>query len=285
MFRYLREKNIKFSPLPQAEDQKALISESNSVEALDSLSRTKPSRLPVALLFTLSLPIAALLGAWLGSQWFSDADSFCIEHVSQSSPVVKDLDITYEIVAFNGSLLKENIFRQDASFEVDAAWKSLGVDYRSAIVPADLADQAGLSPDHVQVSEKYGGGFPANVEGLHHLHCLNLLRQGLYYNYEYYHSRGEDAFKNSDEILRFHVSHCLDILRQQLMCTVDIAVLGQVWWDKSSPKAYPDFNTRHKCRNFDAVRQWAKERQAPEGVPQDYLKPPASLDDVYATIP
>ena len=146
MFRYLREKNIKFRPLPQTEDQTALISESNSsVEALDSLSRTKPSRLPITLLFTLSLPIAAILGAWIGSQWFSDANSFCINRVSQSckpqdrelitellihcsAPVVKDLDITYEIVAFNGSLLKENIFRQDASPEVDAAWKSLGVD-------------------------------------------------------------------------------------------------------------------------------------------------------------
>lgn len=43
---------------------------------------------------------------------------------------------------------------------------------RSAIVPSDQAEKSGLSPDHVQVNGKYGGGFPANVEGLHHLHCL-----------------------------------------------------------------------------------------------------------------
>ena len=84
MFKYLHDKSIKFSPLPQAEDRKALISESESAEALDSLPRAKPSRLPLALLFILSLPIAALLGAWLGSQWFSDADDFCTNHVSQS---------------------------------------------------------------------------------------------------------------------------------------------------------------------------------------------------------
>jgi len=41
-------------------------------------------------------------------------------------------------------------------------------------------------------------------------------------------------------------AHCLDILRQQLMCTVDIGVLGQIWWNKESPTAYPDFNTRHE---------------------------------------
>jgi len=43
---------------------------------------------------------------------------------------------------------------------------------RSAIVPPDQAEKSGLSADHVQLNSKYGGGFPANVEGLHHLHCL-----------------------------------------------------------------------------------------------------------------
>ena len=45
-----------------------------------------------------------------------------------SAPFVKDVGLKYEIVAFNGSLLRENVFRQDAGPEVDAAWTSLGVD-------------------------------------------------------------------------------------------------------------------------------------------------------------
>jgi hypothetical protein len=49
--------------------------------------------------------------------------------------------------------------------------------------------------------------------------------------------------------------------------------------------AYVDFNTQHKCRNFDAIRQWAFENQAPEEVPEDYLKPPRNLNDVYETMP
>ena len=55
------------------------------------------------------------------------------------------------------------------------------------------------------MAEKYGGGFPANVEGLHHLHCLNLLRQSLYYNFDYYREKGEGAFRNDDIILKYHV--------------------------------------------------------------------------------
>jgi hypothetical protein len=76
---------------------------------------------------------------------------------------------------------------------------------RSVAVPASEAAASGLKPDQVHINEKYGGGYPANVEGLHHLHCLNLVRQSLYYNYDYYHEKGEGAFKNDDNIVRFHV--------------------------------------------------------------------------------
>lgn len=117
-----------------------------------------------------------------------------------------DVEIKYEEVRFNGSLLKANVYRKDAGPEVDAAWEALGVDYRAAIVPVSRASKSGLTKGQVQISEKYGGGFPANVEGLHHLHCLNLLRKSLYYNFEHYHALGEGAFKNDDTILKFHIS-------------------------------------------------------------------------------
>ena len=69
------------------------------------------------------------------------------------------------------------------------------------------------------------------------------------------------------------------------MCNVDIGVLGQVWWNKISPIAFPDFNTEHKCRNYAAVRQWAEEHQAPEELPPDYLMPPKSEEDVLESMP
>ena len=81
------------------------------------------------------------------------------------------------------------------------------------------------------------------------------------------------------------IAHCLDILRQQLMCTVDVGVLGQVWWDRDEPTAYPDFNTEHKCRNFEDVRRWAEVHQAPKDVPEDYLMSARRVEDVYEVIP
>lgn len=58
------------------------------------------------------------------------------------------------------------------------------------------------------------------------------------------------------------------------MCTVDIGMLGQVWWDPAAPKPFVDFNTRHMCRNFEEIRQWAEVRQFPEVVAEDFLDVP-----------
>jgi hypothetical protein len=43
------------------------------------------------------------------------------------APILKEVDNSYHMVRFNGSLLKENVFRQEAGPEVDAAWASIGV--------------------------------------------------------------------------------------------------------------------------------------------------------------
>ena len=44
------------------------------------------------------------------------------------APLLKDVDISYQETRFNGSFMKQNVFRQEAGPDVDAAWASLGVD-------------------------------------------------------------------------------------------------------------------------------------------------------------
>ena len=89
------------------------------------------------------------------------------------------------------------------------------------IVSDALAMKSGLGKDHVRIKDKYGGGYPVFVEGLHQLHCLvcnvyptfmrrlmsnqNLLRQSLFYNYDYYHSRAEEAFSDPPDVQRWHI--------------------------------------------------------------------------------
>ncbi|KAL4868448.1 hypothetical protein BDV12DRAFT_185958 [Aspergillus spectabilis] len=236
------------------------------------------------LIFTGTLSL--LVGGFLGYHYQDeDLDEVCSRHISHYSPVLSHVPIKYHRQQFSGSLLKENVFRQDAGPKVDAAWESLGANYRPIRVPAEEAARSGIANDQVQISEAYGGGYPANIEGLHHLHCLNLLRQSLYYNYDYYHAQGTGAFKNDDFIIRKHVSHCLDIIRQQLMCTTDVGVLGQVWIHPDDPSPFVDFNTEHRCRNFENIREWAERNQLPEDTPPDFLKPPGVGDRVLSEVP
>ena len=105
----------------------------------------------------------------------------------------------------------------------------------------------------------------------------------MYYNYDYYRAKGQVASKKKTTIkpskktsvsisphqraqmpqLIFTLAYCLDILRQQLMCTVDRGVFGRVWVQtdpKEAPFTYVNFNTAHLCRNFGDVRNWAEER-------------------------
>lgn len=102
--------------------------------------------------------------------------------------------------------MRETIYRQKASPAVDEAWAALGLDSEAGVIPYEDGLKAGLTPGHVQRNEKYGGGFVVNLEGMHHLHCLNLLRKSLYFNVDYYKQLGEHAFKNDEHILQLHIS-------------------------------------------------------------------------------
>jgi len=286
MFEYFqtRRKEKTFHPISQVEEHFESLDSSVEAKDMEFTPRSEGiSTLSVSILLIWSIIISTFVGVRIGHSINpgKSQTSTCNERYS---PLEDDITIPPEAVQFNGSLFNANVFRQPAGPEVDAAWESLGVDYRAGVLPSSRAEKSGLLPNYVQVSPKYGGGFPVNVEGLHHLHCLNLLRKSSYYNYDYYHSLGKGAFKNEDHVLRSHVTHCLDILRQQLMCQVDTGVLGQIWWNKSKPQAFPDFNTVHQCKNFESVRKWAEAHQAPIEVPKDFLILP-NMEDVLQTIP
>lgn len=232
--------------------------------------------------------VSALAGAFIFHAWWQTEHlgPRCAAYTSQYSPVVEEARVTYSPTNFNGSFMQEDVFRRRGSPEVDAAWESLGVNYRAGVISHKEGLRSGLTTAHVQRADKYGGGFFVNVEGLHHLHCLDLVRKALYYNYPYYKAMGKHAFLNDDKILELHVSHCLDTVRQVLMCNADTGVLGQVWYNKEEPEAFPDFKTTHQCKNFDAIRKWAEEHQEPEveSLPPDYMRIP-NPEDILAETP
>ncbi|KAF2767049.1 hypothetical protein EJ03DRAFT_241786, partial [Teratosphaeria nubilosa] len=188
-------------------------------------------------------------------------DEICAAHIEQyPSPLLDGVQIRYGTVQFNGSFLQETIYRQRPSPEVDAAWEALGVNLQNFIVPEEDAVRFGLDKRMAKRRPRQGGGFVAQSEGMHHLHCLNLLRKSTRFNYQYYRDLGKHEFGNNDTILEKHLTHCVDILRQQLMCTFDTSILGQ-WWVADTHRPFLDFNTEHRCKNFEDLAQWVKDHQ------------------------
>lgn len=82
--------------------------------------------------------------------------------------------------------------------------------------------------DWVKIKPEFGGGDPATVDGLHHLHCLarvsfpykisclnadmfqNVIRQTLWWNFDYYKAKNEWVFKDvtgefDNLVAKYHV--------------------------------------------------------------------------------
>ncbi|KAK0510644.1 hypothetical protein JMJ35_007076 [Cladonia borealis] len=183
-----------------------------------------------------------------------------LKATSNHSPAFDALDMRLQSTVFNGSLFSLNtsgIFRQHPSPEVDAAWESI-TRVPNFLVDREDIEKVGKDPSLVvkapaawNVGEKY----LAALEGHHTMHCLNEVRREVYSDYYF-------GPTESRHPLRWvHIAHCLDIIRQSLMCSVSVDLITSNWVEtQKSP--YPDFNVAHQCRDFDAIMQWAQEQQA-----------------------
>ncbi|EDN09593.1 predicted protein [Histoplasma mississippiense (nom. inval.)] len=118
---------------------------------------------------------------------------------------MKDIDIAYESVLFNGSFTKASIYRQPPGPLVDEAWLALGTRFASVLVPEDEAENYGIKQGQVKRMKEQGGGFFAHIEVFHHLHCVNLLRQTSHFNFEYYSKMGGGPFLDPEERLKTHI--------------------------------------------------------------------------------
>lgn len=74
---------------------------------------------------------------------------------------------------------------------------------------------------------------------------------------------------DTDGILQ---DHCIEILRQFVMCHADVGLVA-AHWIEGSDHPWPDFNTRKVCRDFEGILQWTLDHQLPPGAPTLPVKP------------
>ncbi|KFA47557.1 hypothetical protein S40293_02129 [Stachybotrys chartarum IBT 40293] len=160
--------------------------------------------------------------------------------------------------------------------KVDEAWNAVTADVGDHVISPDDLRHLGLDASSITAEDGATGtvGYRAGVQVFRQLHCLNLLRQNSFRDY-YGHRAGYIAVPQ--EKLRMHLDHCLEMLRTTIMCESDVSIFTYKSYDDVEGH-WPDLNTVHTCRNFDAVRDWASkkalkalQKQEPEEEPvQDF---------------
>ncbi|KAH8812467.1 hypothetical protein F5884DRAFT_855763 [Xylogone sp. PMI_703] len=127
--------------------------------------------------------------------------------------------------------------------EIDAAWYLL-------LKPhfIDLDKKPNTVVDTYQNLE---GEYLTGLDVFHQLHCLNRIRQRL----------SPDYYKdpNSPEVQQLHTDHCIDSIRQSIMCFGDMTPIP-LQYNAVVDKLVPEFETTHTCRSFQALWDYSNKR-------------------------
>ncbi|KAK7965083.1 hypothetical protein PG996_000557 [Apiospora saccharicola] len=179
------------------------------------------------------------------------------ETYSPALPAIK-----YEIQHFDLPPVPEGPFIGKGP-EVDAMWDYITDDVPDTMISREEMIKMGLDPEGaLEITNPATGekGYRVAVEVFHQLHCLNLMRQANHKTH-YAPLGGDTAAPKHD--LHNHIDHCIDALRQFVMCQGDVNVFAfRFPFNDGDP--WPDYTTPHVCRNYEGIRQWAFDH----GVPQ-----------------
>ncbi|KAI0599848.1 hypothetical protein F4775DRAFT_548513 [Biscogniauxia sp. FL1348] len=172
--------------------------------------------------------------------------------------------VEYEIIKFQGGFEANNVWKGAPNKELDQAWDRLTRANFSG-VDGEVLDRLGVPRTAVRYAEEDGGQYMVLIEVVHQLHCLNVIRM---YTYREYYSRPENRpleFTDREGTVRMHVDHCVDMLRQVLMCQADVGLVPFYWVEGQGPNE--NFSTPHRCRRLDRIMEWAQRHPVPAREP------------------
>ncbi|PMD17890.1 hypothetical protein NA56DRAFT_577983, partial [Hyaloscypha hepaticicola] len=153
--------------------------------------------------------------------------------------------VEWELHTFENSLETANPYKGPPSPELDHAWNKLLAPSAIRISKEDL-DRI----NRTSVALLDGSGYFGTLDVHHQLHCLRWVRQSLHPDYY-----GELNTKEQNR--GQHLDHCLDALRQFVMCKADVSILTYDWMPQFH-RPWPNFEIQHKCANWDHIQDWAE---------------------------
>ncbi|KAK3380986.1 hypothetical protein B0H63DRAFT_523720 [Podospora didyma] len=145
-----------------------------------------------------------------------------------------------------------------ALFNIQSNWTSL-LRVGMMSLSEDELRQVGAPPTSVRLPPEGGGGYLAYLASHHHLHCLYLLHQSLHS--EYFATRSV-VWDMPAHLRLSHWDHCVEELRQYIICNADSTAVTHDWVEGLSQPA-PNQGNPRLCANWEAHFQWQLDRQAP----------------------
>ncbi|CAJ2507262.1 Uu.00g084480.m01.CDS01 [Anthostomella pinea] len=119
-------------------------------------------------------------------------------------------------------------WNQEPSEEVDAAWSELLYALNVRVSKEELASLGNNTMNRVQVN---GGDYLGAVGVFHYLHCLNNLRKLVHR--DYYETRFP-GFGDQAAFGTGHADHCIDVIRQAVMCHANTGMHTAEWVDEDN---------------------------------------------------
>ncbi|KAG9195013.1 hypothetical protein G6011_00133 [Alternaria panax] len=168
--------------------------------------------------------------------------------------------VEYHQLHFQAALANKTEYMGFPDDEIDQRWSAL-YDFGISVISKDEAD---ILP-HPTIPIPGTTHYLVELDVWHSLHCLNDLRKLLYpERFQMLERLNKTGTIDRNSFAFRHWDHCVDALRQSLMCQADIAPVSFHVNIPFNRGIFPRLATTHTCRNFTKVQQWAKAHQAPE---------------------
>ena len=163
----------------------------------------------------------------------------------------KDI-LHYSVVQPAANAWLDSTYTGVPSHSSDAAWARLqevrGVSISQSQASSLSLPKTGLSAGNATV---------ATILGVqHNLHCIRMVRQILYPSYYY-----PDHDTEAERRARLgHAGHCLEALRQSVMCNPDLTPRGVRWEDEDRANIAVNPSAKMQCLDWDSLLRNIREK-------------------------
>jgi hypothetical protein len=132
--------------------------------------------------------------------------------------------------------------------------------FSGLILPTIFSPHISFSNTPIAETNSPIQGYLAYLESAHQIHCLQAIWE------DHHFAKYPELFpllvqkKKEDPFIdEMHFEHCVDVIRNRLMCTSDSQLVTFRWVEGVSGP-YPYFNTEHTCRSYEELLEWDRER-------------------------